>query len=151
MVSWQDVVADAPDFAARVRERFDAGKHKTMATLRADGSPRISGIEIEFEHGQVVLGSMPDSVKGRDLRRDPRLAVHSPSLDPPEDASTWSGDAKMSGRAVFGPSPPPPATEGDYFTLDVEEIVLTRVGTPADHLVIESWHPGRGLRRRTRA
>jgi len=24
------------------------------------------------------------------------------------------------------------------------------VGTPADHLVIESWHPGRGWERRTR-
>jgi hypothetical protein len=29
-------------------------------------------------------------------------------------------------------------------------VVLTRVGQPADHLVIESWHPGRGLERRTR-
>jgi hypothetical protein len=36
------------------------------------------------------------------------------------------------------------------FKLDVIEVVLTYVGTPADHLVVESWHPGRGWERRTR-
>ena len=38
MASWEEVEADAPEFAARVRELFQARKHKTMATLRADGS-----------------------------------------------------------------------------------------------------------------
>jgi hypothetical protein len=34
-----------------VRALF-GGKHKTLATLRADGSPRISGIEVEFTNGE---------------------------------------------------------------------------------------------------
>lgn len=38
-----------------------------------------------------------------------------------------------------------------FFKLDITEVVLTYVGTPADHLVIESWHPGRGWERRTRS
>ncbi len=42
-----------PEFAERVRRLFDAGRHKTIATLRADGSPRISGIECEFTDGEL--------------------------------------------------------------------------------------------------
>ena len=49
MATWNDVEREEPAFAARVRARFDAGKHKTIATLRADGSPRISGIEVGFD------------------------------------------------------------------------------------------------------
>jgi len=45
MVSWSEVEKAEPEFAARVRQSFESRKHKTIATLRADGSPRISGIE----------------------------------------------------------------------------------------------------------
>jgi len=58
MVAWGEIEADAPEFAARVRELFQARKHKTMATLRADGSPRISGIETQIGE-QLTFGSMP--------------------------------------------------------------------------------------------
>ena len=43
MPSWSEFEAAAPELAARVRVRLDAHVHKTLATLRADGSPRISG------------------------------------------------------------------------------------------------------------
>jgi hypothetical protein len=49
--SWAEVEAAEPDFAKKVRTVFDAQKHKTMATIRRDGSPRISGIEMEFSEG----------------------------------------------------------------------------------------------------
>ncbi|MDP9343727.1 MAG: pyridoxamine 5'-phosphate oxidase family protein [Actinomycetota bacterium] len=151
MSSWVDVEAAEPDFSSRVRSLFDARKHKTIATLRRDGSPRISGIEVEFSEGEVWLGMMPDSVKSRDLRRDPRLALHSASEDPPEDdPSRWPGDAKISGVAVEAPNPQGPGPPANRFRIDIREIVLTRVGEPADHLVIESWHPDRGLERRHR-
>lgn len=119
--------------------------------MRRDGSPRISAIEATFAGGEVTLGSMPGSVKLADLRRDGRLALHSPTLEPPEDPATWAGDAKLSGRAVEIPPPRDAAVAGaGYFEVDLDEVVLTYVGTPADHLVIESWHPGRGWERRTR-
>jgi hypothetical protein len=38
-----------------------------------------------------------------------------------------------------------------FFKLDITEVALTYVGTPADHLVIESWQAGRGWQRRTRS
>jgi hypothetical protein len=152
MARWAEIERDAPEFAAQVRARFDAGTHKTIATLRRDGSPRISGTELVFAGGRVTLGMMGGSVKLGDVRRDPRVAVHCPELEPPkDDPGGWPGDAKLAGVLVAIDSP-----EGDphpgagFFALDVTEAVLTYVGTPADHLVIESWHPGRGWRRRSR-
>src|SRR5688500_1979296 len=84
MATWKDLEREEPDFAARVRALFDARKHKTIATLRADGSPRISGIEVEFNAGELTFGSMPGARKGADLVRDPRFALHGPTVDPPE-------------------------------------------------------------------
>ncbi|QUQ63746.1 pyridoxamine 5'-phosphate oxidase family protein [Kutzneria sp. CA-103260] len=143
MTSWQDVDRSAPEFAGRVRALFDAHRHKTIATLRADGSPRISGIEAVFEDGELVFGSMPRARKGADLRRDPRFALHSATVDPVEGAEKdWPGEAKIAGRAVL--------TEGkdsDRFVVDVTEVVHTHLNEAATLLVVEWWTPTAGLRR----
>ena len=151
MASWKDVEDAEPEFAARVRRLFDAHKHKTIATLRADGAPRLSGIETVFDDSELTFGSMPGARKGADLRRDPRFALHSATVDPPDgDPAGWPGDAKLAGRAV-------PAgdldgdTDGESFRVDIEEVVVTRLNETATALVIESWRPGRGLRRVERA
>jgi pyridoxamine 5'-phosphate oxidase-like protein len=164
MARWAEFEKDAPEFAARVRAVLDRHKHKTMATLRGDGSPRISGAEIQFAGGDVFTGSMPAAVKGRDLRRDPRVAFHSQSEDADEsDPESWPGDAKFAGRAVLVSDPaelsafwvaygrPDPAADGDtsdLFRIDVAEVVLVTISLP--HMVIESWHEGVGYRRRAR-
>jgi hypothetical protein len=151
MASWQQIENDAAEFAARVRARFDAGTNKTIATLRRDGAPRISGTELQFTDGQVTLGMMGGSMKLLDVRRDPRVAIHSPTIEPPPGGpNEWPGDAKIAGTVVETPLPPDSPNEGAGFTVDIAEVVLTYVGTPADHLVIETWHPGRGWQRRTR-
>jgi pyridoxamine 5'-phosphate oxidase-like protein len=134
-----------------VRRLFEARRHKTLATVRRDGSPRISGIEVQFEGGDAVMGMMPGSMKLLDVRRDPRLAVHISSADPPEDdPSAWAGDAKISGVAIERPDPEKPGEPSNSFRIDIKEVSLVKVGKPADHLVIESWHEGRGLQRRKR-
>ena len=146
MSTWREVEDDAPDFAARARRIFESRKHKALATLRSDGSPRISGIEFEFQDGEVILGMMPGSRKLEDLRRDPRLAIQAMSDDPPQDdPTTWAGDAKISGRVESAR----PGDSGDetppFFRVDITELVLTRLDEPGENLVIESWHPGRGV------
>jgi hypothetical protein len=152
MATWQEIEKDAPEFADRVRARFQSGTNKTIATLRRDGSPRISGTELEFADGQVTLGMMPGSLKLLDVRRDPRMAIHSPTLEPPPNPSDWLGEAKFAGTLVEIEAPADTPFPGSgYFRMDITEVVLTRVGTPADHLVIESWHPGRGWERLSRA
>ncbi|HEY7967327.1 MAG TPA: pyridoxamine 5'-phosphate oxidase family protein [Solirubrobacteraceae bacterium] len=147
MTAWRDVEASQPEFAQRVRALFDAHRHKTIATLRADGSPRISGIETAFEDGQLVFGSMPSARKGADLRRDPRFALHSATIDPVEGSEAqWPGEAKISGRAIAageiteGP-------QGDRFQADIAAVVHTHLNEQATLLVIEWWTPTGGLGR----
>jgi hypothetical protein len=154
MATWSEIEAAAPELAGRARSAFDAHKHKILATLRRDGSPRISGIEATFSDGELWLGMMPGSRKAIDLRRDPRLALHSASLDPPDDPTAWPGDAKLTGRAVevddperlrkLGAGDDPAGAH--LFRVDITELVHTRVGDPADHLVIDLWQEGKGLR-----
>jgi hypothetical protein len=153
MASWQSIEDDAPDFAARVRRRFEMGTNKTIATLRRDGSPRISATELAFDDGEITLGMMGGSMKLLDVRRDPRIAVHSPTVEPPQDPASadWPGDAKLAGTLVDAEPLDEKLFPGSgSFRVDIGEITLTYVGVPADHLVIESWHAGRGYQRQTR-
>jgi Pyridoxamine 5'-phosphate oxidase len=156
MPSWNVVEDEAPELAAQARRFLDAHVHKTLATLRRDGSPRISGTEVEFADGELWLGSMWQSVKALDLRRDPRFALHSGSADPPD----WTGDAKLAGRAeevtdperkaaIIGDDAPPGPSH--LFRANVTELVVVRLGDPADHLLIETWHAGRDATRRERS
>ncbi len=142
MASWSEVETQAPELAAAARGFFDALRHKTLATIRRDGSPRISGSELEIADGEMWLGSMWRGVKALDLLRDPRFALHSGSPDP--DAG-WKGDAKLAGRAVDVTAE---GATSHRFRLDITELVVIRHGgDPPDHIVIESWHEGRGLSR----
>ena len=145
MTAWREFELAAPEFAQRVRALFDAHRHKTIATVRADGSPRISGIEVVFADGQLTFGSMPNARKGADLRRDPRFALHSATVDPVEGAEAqWPGEAKIAGRALAEGAEGP---EGDQFHADVAEVVHTHLNDQATLLVVEWWTPTHGLRR----
>ncbi len=106
---------------------------------------------MEFaDDGEVYLGMMPGSLKALDLRRDARFALHCPTQDPPEgDVGAWLGDGKIAGTAVEVLDDAAPG-EGHRFRLDIDEVVLTTVAPTGDHLVLLSWHPDRGLERRTR-
>jgi hypothetical protein len=152
MAAWSDVERDAPEFAQRVRALFDAHRHKTIATVRADGSPRISGIEARFEDGELTFGSMAASRKGADLRRDPRFALHSATVDPVDGAEAlWPGEAKIAGRAIpvapAGGAPAADASAGERYRTDISDVVHTHLNAQATLLVIEWWTPADGLRR----
>ena len=155
MASWSDVEREAPELAARARAFLEAHKHKTLATLRKDGSPRISGTEANVVDGELVWGSMWRAMKALDLLRDPRFALHSGSDDPP----AWNGDAKVAGRAQEVDDDERKAAlvaaqgnEGGeslgrwhLFCADIEEVVVTRLNDARDKMVIELWRPGQGV------
>jgi len=152
MATWTEFEAAAPALARTVRERLDAHKHKTLATLRRDGSPRISGTETAYAEGELWIGSMWQARKARDLQRDPRFALHSGSDDPP----TWTGDAKLSGvveeitdpervRTINGAAGAPPGPS-HLFRLDLHEVSAVGLDEAGKELVIEVWTPERGLR-----
>jgi hypothetical protein len=143
--AWKAIEQAEPEFAGRVRRLFDAGRHKTIATLRADGSPRISGIECEFTDTDLRFGSMIGARKGADLKRDPRFALHGPAFHPEEGKeSDWPGEAKVAGRAI--PAGPVSTDEGNGQS-DITVVVITALNAEATKLVVESWTPERGLRR----
>ncbi len=139
MATWSDFEAAAPELAKLARELFEANKHLTIATLRRDGSPRISGIECRFIEGDIWFGSMPDAVKALDLQRDPRFALHSGT----GDADQWKGDAKVAGRAEEVTEPELRKTvfaamgSGDHadtgshlFRAELTEVSTVRLGEP---------------------
>jgi hypothetical protein len=160
MASWNDITAEAPDLTKKVDGAFGAHKHKIMATIRKDGGPRVSGTEVEIFDGDMWLGSMPNALKAQDLRRDPRIAVHSAPIDVDLQETP---DCKVTGRAVEitesdekaawvnrykeeGKDMPP----GPFhlFRLDLDEVVCTWVD--GDQMHVESWRQGRGTRHDTR-
>lgn len=147
MPPWSEIERAEPEFAARVQRLFDAARHKTIATLRADGSPRISGIECHFADGDLRFGSMPASRKGVDLKRDPRFALHGPTVDPVDGKEgEWPGEAKIAGRAASVGPLGGDGPEGEQFVADITEVVITHLNDQANKLVVESWTPERGLR-----
>ena len=132
-----------PEFASRVRALMTSRKHLTMATVRRDGSPRVSGTEVEFAGGQLRIGSMPNAVKAQDLRRDPRLAIHGPIADPPtSNPAGWQGEAKVAGTAKEVDS----GSAALRFLIDIHEAVITRLNEAGNRLVVESWNSNRGYR-----
>jgi hypothetical protein len=143
VVSWSRFAAESPELAATVRARFEAHPHHVIATVRADGSPRASGTNVEFTgDGELRIGSMARAVKAEDLKRDPRYALHSATLDEQLDG----GDAKVAGIArVVGT---PAADEDTTFVLEIAEASLVEVD--GDQLRITSWSPERGTRERKR-
>jgi Pyridoxamine 5'-phosphate oxidase len=139
MPSWSEFEAAAPELAERVRRRLEAHRHKTLATVRRDGAPRISGIETEFADGELWIGSMLQARKARDLQRDPRFALHSGS-DEPDD---WAGDAKLAGVAEEVADPD---GRSHRFRLDLREVSTVELDDERKALVIEVWTPERGVR-----
>jgi hypothetical protein len=139
MASWSQFEAEAPGLARRVRELLDAHGHKTMATIRRDGSPRISGTETEFDDGELWIGSMKDALKARDLQRDPRFALHSASEDP----DVWTGDTKLAGVAEEVSAPD---ATSHRFRLDLQEVSTVGLDDARKHLIIDVWKPGQGVR-----
>jgi Pyridoxamine 5'-phosphate oxidase len=152
MPPWSVIDQSEPEFALRVRKLMDAGRHKTIATLRADGSPRISGIECEFTDGDLRFGSMSGARKGADLERDPRFALHGPTFHPEAaKEKDWPGEAKVAGRAVRSDQGATDGgsdeADGEMFIADISEVVITGLNADGTKLVVESWTQDRGLRR----
>ncbi len=157
MTRWGEVVAAAPELATAVRERFDAHGLALLATVRRDGSPRLSGLEPLFTDDELWFGMMERSRKGADLRRDGRFALHSATTD----KQVTAGDAKLCGRAELvtgadakagfvaavdrATGAPPPDGPFDLFRAEVSEMSLL---CPAgDHLDIRWWREGSGEHR----
>ena len=149
-VTWAEFEQADPALAQRVMARLASHRHAVLATLRADGSPRVSGMEAPIRSGHLWLAMTPGSRKATDLGRDPRYSLHSA----PDAEDLPEGDARIDG--VVEPADPEQEAEflaGHRHPIEdpsimvlyvalISRVVLVRV---AEHsLLIESWTPGRG-------
>ncbi|HSY00016.1 MAG TPA: pyridoxamine 5'-phosphate oxidase family protein [Streptomyces sp.] len=149
--NWGAFVAAAPEFAQTVEARFGAFTHHVLATLRRDGSPRTTGLEVRFVNGELWLGMMPDSRKALDLRRDPRFSLQA---NPGPGTEMGGGDVRVSGRAVEVDDPAVKAAYGEeveppepfhLFRTELTEVVRTYVEDDK-YLVVQVWKPGEPVR-----
>jgi hypothetical protein len=161
VASFTELDSTVPDLAARARAVLDSTTNAVLGTIRRDGTPRLSGIDPFFHGGELHIGSMPGARKGEDLRRDPRIALHSipwesrrlreGASDPGEADVKLSGTATLvTDRDAIGAAfktPPEeidPATSGDLFVVEVQALVVISVAD--DQLVIERWTTDDGHR-----
>jgi PPOX class probable F420-dependent enzyme len=63
---------ELPPAARRVLEGDDVA---TLVTLNRDGSPNVTLAWVGVEDGEIVIGTLPDQRKLRNIRRDPRVVV----------------------------------------------------------------------------
>ena len=63
--------------AARTLIESDAVAH--VVTLDEDGGPQVTAAWVGLEGDEIVLATLPDQRKLRNLRRDPRIALSIPS------------------------------------------------------------------------
>jgi hypothetical protein len=136
--SWAEFAAQAPGLADAVAARFEANRHHLIATLRPDGSPRLSGTEVDVTDGQELrVGMMPASHKLADVARDPRVEIHTAPLEPDLQA----GDAKVAGTLVETGRVD---GGGAMFALRIGRVSLVRVD--GDELVFQVWRSGAAVR-----
>ncbi|MEE1666869.1 pyridoxamine 5'-phosphate oxidase family protein [Streptomyces sp. WAC07094] len=150
-VNWSAFVTAAPALARTVEDRFGAFTHHILATLRKDGSPRTTGLEVRFLDGELWLGMMPDSLKALDLSRDPRFALQA---NPGPGTGMGGGDVRIGGRAIEVTDPgakagyvkeAEPPEPFHLFRTELTEVVRTHVEDDTC-LVVEIWKPGAPVR-----
>lgn len=136
--SWREFGGAAPELAEAIRSRFEASLHHVLGTIRADGSPRLSGTEVGINQDEVTVGMMAGSKKLSDVQRDPRVELDSAPLE----TDLAAGDAKLAGSLAEQGSTREAA--GTSFRLQISLASLVRVED--DELVLTTWRPDSGVR-----
>ncbi|MCM2389987.1 PPOX class F420-dependent oxidoreductase [Streptomyces albipurpureus] len=67
-----------------------------LSTVRADGSPHVAPVWFLLDGDELVFNTDKESVKGRSLRRDGRVAICVEDDDPPFAFALLQGQAEVS-------------------------------------------------------
>lgn len=154
---WATFRAQAPALEGDVTPLLTRTAHHVLATLRRDGSPRVSGTEVQFVGDELVAGCMAGSAKARDIVGDGRFALHT---NPGEPAMV-GGDAKLAGLAELHTAGPlldamtaqlraddeHADAPGDAAVLQLRltQVTHTAIHPDGDRLVIRTWKPNQGI------
>jgi hypothetical protein len=144
MVAWRAFEAEAAPLASFGRDRID-GRVSFLATVRADGGPRVHPVTPWIADGRLFVRMYPTSPKAADLERDPRFALHSMM----DNDDGIGGEFVVHGRAVRVDSPeeiagayaaiggPWPDRKYVLFELELDEAVATEYG--GDETLRRRW------------
>jgi hypothetical protein len=138
-MNWSGLEAAAPEIAQLGKERFDQARVALLATLRKDGSPRISPVEPYLTEGHLLFGATSWSSKMRDLLRDPRCVLHSAISGP----DTGEGELQLYGRAIEAEDRIRNSCEGGWW-LERPPDVATVFAFSIEQATFISWDLGRG-------
>ena len=124
-----------------------------LATLRADGRPRVGPVEAHIWEGEVLIGVMPRSLRARDLVRDARCTLQSAVAGP----DSGDPELKLYCRAVAARGEPPgawwtgrPLGDVRVYELAIDEAALVEWNLGRAEMTVTSWSPARGPRTLTR-
>jgi hypothetical protein len=162
MATWTEFTAEASEIAEVTERRLLATGLMMLATLRRDGFPRISPVEVVMADGKLLLhddrlwmGMMPGATKSLDLRRDRRFAVHTATADKnvsDGDAKFWGVATQVTGdEALSRLSDDIYASVGHRFEVgEFDAFVLDLAGASTvvvrdDTLFVSTWLPGKGV------
>lgn len=163
MASFEELHTAEPALAERVQAILTSATNAVIGTISRDGTPRLSGADPHFHGRDLYVWSMPGARKGDDLRRDPRIAVHSIPWDSRKvrDGADDVGlaDAKVIGRAQLvtddgeyaafrdwlsarrgGEQP----ADWDLFRVDIDTVAVVYVDD--GRLAIDRWSASGGRR-----
>jgi hypothetical protein len=155
---WADLQDSQPRLAELGYHRLVEPGVLLVATIRKDGTPRVSPVEPIVMDGELWLSMMLGSTKARDLLRDDRILVHN-IVASPDGAH---GEFKVRGTAHHETSPEvhaayahrvastldwrPEPGHFHLFAVRVESVTYVRYDDGDQYLT--TWPPGREIVRR---
>jgi Pyridoxamine 5'-phosphate oxidase len=145
-MTWRELERAAPEIAEPGKARFDETRVALLATLRRDGSPRISPIEPFFAEGHLLFGAMAWTLKARDLDRDPRCILHSAITGPDEGEP----ELKLYGQAIEADDDlraacptgwwiNQPREAARVFSLSIEEAAFVTWDYESGEMTVKRW------------
>ena len=151
---WRDLAEDAPSLAELGRQKLEEPGVVLVGTVRRDGSARISPVEPLLWNDDLWLSMLFGSRKAADLRRDPRVLVH--SVVTGRDGGF--GEYKVRGRAI---DVPPGPVRGGYadevrrrlcweptpgrfhlFCVDIDDVTFIRYEEASGDQFVTRWPEG---------
>jgi hypothetical protein len=157
---WSQMTTRQPRLGQLAEERLLAPGVVLVASIRRDGTPRLSPVEPFVLDGTLWLSMLWESRKAADLIRDPRILVHSVITN----RDGGEGEFKIRGiarpehdpqvqrqyadavAATLGWKPEPGRFH--LFDIDIENVVYIRYDDATGDQHVASWPPGREFIRR---
>jgi hypothetical protein len=157
---WSEMERRQPQLGELGRQRLIEPGVLLVATIRLDGTPRLSPVEPFILDGHLLLSMLLQSKKAADLMRDPRVLVH--SVVTSRDGGDGEFKVRGTGRVVDDPAVQhryasavvatlgwqPEPGRFHLFSIDVEDVAYIRYDDSTGDQYVAAWPPGREYVRR---